>query len=180
MFVFNISVKKSKVFLVIIIALIILLLFGIFITSLNSKKVFVNDNITPQAMSEISPNNYTSILKDSYKNIDAYVGKKIKFSGFVYRLYDFKDTQFVLGREMIVSEISNNQAQVVVVGFLCESKNAKEFDDETWVEVEGTIKKGRYHSDLPIIEVTSMKKINCPENPYVYPPDNSYVKTEII
>ena len=28
--------------------------------------------------------------KNSYENMDAYVGKKIKFSGFVYRLYDFK------------------------------------------------------------------------------------------
>ena len=184
MFVFNVSIKKSKalkIFICIVSATIIIsLIFGIYSLRNKTKREFVNYNIKNADIAEIAPENYTSILKNSYENMDAYVGKKIKFSGFVYRLYDFNESQFVLGREMIVSQTSQTQAQVVVVGFLCNLKGASAYEDGSWVEIEGTIQKGYYHSEIPIIEVTNITTVNCPENPYVYPPDSGYVKTETI
>lgn len=104
-------------------------------------------------------------------------GKKIKFSGFVHRLYDFSDNQFVLAREMIVDKFSDT-AQVVIVGFLCESDEITSYETNTWIEIEGTITKGNYHSPIPIVKVSSIKKIECPTNMYVLPPQGTYVPTE--
>lgn len=105
-------------------------------------------------------------------------GKKIKFSGFVYRLYDFSENQFVLAREMIVDKFSNNKANVVVVGFLCEYDDISNFANDTWVEIEGTITKGYYHSQIPVVKISSINKIDCPNDRYVYPPEGGYVSTE--
>ena len=46
------------------------------------------------------------------------------------------------------------------------------------MEIEGTITKGYYHSEIPVLKITKINKTDCPENPYVYPPDSGYVKTE--
>ena len=126
------------------------------------------------AFSEIQPRNYTSILKTVHENIDTYVGKKICFTGYVYRVLDLQDNQFVLARDMIVS--SNSQS--VVVGFLCEYDNAKDFADNSWVQVTGEIFKGDYHGDMPIIKITDIKSVDKPsQEEYVYPPDDSYIPT---
>ena len=139
-----------------------------------ASRVSVNDEFDNSKL-EITSNNYTDILKDSHENIDKYVGKKIKFSGFVYRLYDFNDNQFVLAREMIIS--SDNHA--VVVGFLSECANSNNFKDGAWVEAEGVIEKGNYHGDIPVIKVENIRETSVPKDEYVYPPDDSYVKSEI-
>ena len=101
-------------------------------------------------------------------------GKKIKFSGFVHRLYDFKDNQFVLGREMVVDKYSNNTATVVVVGLMCEYDQISTYENDTWIEVEGSIAKGYYHSEIPVLQITNIRKIDCPKDKYVYPPDGGY------
>ena len=78
---------------------------------------------------------------------------------------------------MIISSDNNT----VIVGFLCDSSNssikATEFKEGTWVEVEGEIKKGNYHGDIPIIEIKNMKKTNIPRDEFVYPPSDSYIST---
>lgn len=125
-------------------------------------------------ISEIQPKNYTNILKAVHENIDNYIGKKICFTGYVYRVLDLQDNQFVLARDMIVS--SNSQS--VVVGFLCEYDNAKDFADNTWVKVTGEIYKGDYHGDMPIIKITNIQSVDKPsQEEYVYPPDDSYIPT---
>lgn len=146
----------------------------------------VNDDVNAAIKDDclqITDSTYTSILKDSHENIDKYVGKKIKYTGFVYRLYDFNENQFVLAREMIIS--SDNHG--VVVGFLCDCDDlngckASNFKTGTWVEVEGVIEKGYYHCDLPVVNVTKITGIDGPSgsnNGCVMPPTDSYVRTEI-
>ena len=123
---------------------------------------------------DIKASNYTNILKATHENINNYVGVKIHFTGYVYRVLDLKDNQFVLARDMIIS--SNYQA--VVVGFLCEYDKAKNFNDDTWVEITGEITKGDYHGDMPIVKITNIQETNKPSEEYVYPPDESYIPTE--
>ena len=36
-----------------------------------------------------------------HNNIDNYIGQQICFSGYVYRVYDFDDTQFVLADSIL-------------------------------------------------------------------------------
>ena len=179
MFVFNVKVNGSKIFKYFFIGVIIFL---IIILGIVMYKVFYGANDAsktrscfPQnGVSEIQARYYTNILKTVHENIDAYVGKKICFTGYVYRVLDLQDNQFVLARDMIVS--SNSQS--VVVGFLCEYDNAKDFTDNTWVKVTGTIMKGDYHGDMPIIKITDIKGVDKPSSDeYVYPPDDSYIPT---
>lgn len=116
------------------------------------------------------------MLKNVHENLNDYIGQKIKFTGYVYRLYDFSDEQFVLARNMIIS----SDFQTVVVGFLCHSITASNFQDNTWVEMTGTITKGDYYGEIPIIEVEEMKQVNAPSEEYVYPPDSSFVPTSTV
>lgn len=179
MFVFNVKVNGSKIFKNFFIGVIILL---ILILGIVMYKVFSgandstkNQKCLPQkGISQISSRNYTNVLKTVHENIDSYIGKKICFTGYVYRVLDLQENQFVLARDMII----NSNSQTVVVGFLCEYDVAKDFADNTWVNVTGEILKGDYHGDMPIIRVTEIKKVDKPsQEEYVYPPDDSYIPT---
>lgn len=74
-------------------------------------------------MYELNSSNYTNVLKNVHDNLDLYVGQNIKFTGFVYRLYDFSEDQFVLGRNMIIS----SDYKAVVVGFYVPTQKLKLF-----------------------------------------------------
>ncbi len=179
MFVCNVKVNGSKLFKNFFIGVIILL---ILILGIVMYRVFsgANDStknqkcIPQKGVSQISAQNYTNILKTVHENIDSYIGKKICFTGYVYRVLDLQDNQFVLARDMIVNSIS----QTVVVGFLCEYDSAKDFEDNSWVEITGEILKGDYHGDMPILNIIDIKKVDKPsQEEYVYPPDDSYIPT---
>ena len=124
-------------------------------------------------VSKISASNYTSILKAVNENIDEYVGTKINFTGYVYRVSDLNNNQFILARDMVIS----SDFQYLIVGFLCELENANDYDDNTWVEITGKILKGEYHGTIPIIKIENIKKVNKPNEEFVYPPDDSYIPT---
>lgn len=137
-------------------------------SSSNSSKCLPRNGV-----SQIQVKNYTNVLKAVHENIDSYVGLKINFTGYVYRVLDLQENQFVLARNMIVS----SNSQTVVVGFLCECDNAKVFENDTWVNVTGEIVKGNYHGDMPIIKITNIEHTEKPSEEYVYPPDDSYIPT---
>jgi len=185
MFIFNFKIdgnKFSKVLFIIMIFIIIVIFgFGVynifFKDKTNNNLVKVSDEIKSNEVFEITSSNYTNILKVTNENIDDYVGCKIHFTGYVYRLLDFEENQFVLARDMVVS---NNEDQALVVGFLSTYENARDFEDGTWVEVKGEIIKGELHGEIPIIKVTSMNKVDKPEDEFVFPPDNTYVPTSNI
>ena len=178
MFVYNIKVNGSRLFKIFFIIMLILLIiivdtviFKIFYGAANSENI---SSCLPQnKVNKISVNNYTNILKTVHENIDDYVGVKINFTGYVYRVLDLKENQFILARDMIIS----SDFQSVIVGFLCECENAKDFEDNTWVEVTGEIIKGDYHGDMPIVKITKMNQTDKPNDEYVYPPDESYIPT---
>ncbi len=115
-------------------------------------------------------------MKTVYDNLDNYVGQQIEFSGYVYRVYDFNNNQFVLARDMVI----DSQNNTLVVGFLCNYDNASHFNDNSWIEIKGTITKGDYHGEIPLIEITSIKQINKPKDELVYPPDKAYIPTSIL
>lgn len=179
MFVFNFKIngnKTAKIGLAIL--CIIVLLFTAFVCYRVIFNNFfkTNDDYLANATFELTTQNYTSVLQNVHNDIDTYVGQKIKFIGYVYRMYDFTDEQFVLARDMIVS----SDFQTVVVGFLCHSEIAKNFETGRWVQVEGTITKGYYYGDMPIIEVEKIEQVEEPTDEYVYPPDDSFVTTSTV
>lgn len=75
------------------------------------KVIFQNQANTVKDVYAIPTNQYTNVLKSVHDDISTYVGQKINFSGYVYRVYDFQANQFVLARDMVVS----SDFQTVVV-----------------------------------------------------------------
>lgn len=178
MFIYNFKINGGKLFkiffgfvIVLMICIVGVVIFRLFTGADNSENI---SSCSPQSgVNKIEAKNYTNVLKTVHENIDTYVGKKINFTGYVYRILDLKDNQFVLARNMIIS----SDFQYVVVGFLCECDNAKDFADNDWVEITGEITKGDYHGDMPIVRITEINKVDKPNEEFVYPPDESYIPT---
>ena len=161
-------------FIILFILIFIMFMIGIYNIFRDREQVTSdNDDISNKKINVISANNYTNILKTVHNNLNSYLGTKIKFIGFVYRLYDFSNDQFVLGRQMIIS----SDMQAVVVGFLCHLNEANKYPDGCWVEIEGTITQGDYHGEIPVIEIEKIKEVKTPSDEYVYPPDENYIPT---
>lgn len=178
MFIYNVKINGSKTFkyfftgiVLLVIIIVGIVTFKIFDGAQNNPK---NSSCIPRNnVSKIAASNYTNVLKSVHDNIDDYIGLKINFTGYVYRMIDFNDNQFVLARNMVIS----SDFQTVVVGFLCECEEIKNFKDNTWVEITGTVTKGDYHGDMPIIKVNEIKDAKKPNEELVYPPDESYIPT---
>ena len=179
MFIYNIKINGGRALKIIIILLsiFILIVFGITIYRIFivSGKFVVRDTMEAKEVTEISPENYTNVLQAVHDNPDSYIGMKIKFTGYMYRLLDFKEEQFVIARDMFINDA---KTQTVVVGFLCQYKDADNFEDGTWVNITGIIEKGKYHNEeMPIINITDLEETTEPENRYVELPSDTYVPT---
>lgn len=178
MFICNIKINSKNIVKIafIIMSLIITIFFIISIYKILSESFRVRDEIKAPDVSYIEAKNYTNILKSVYEDLDTYLGQTICFTGYVYRNSDFKDDQFVLARDMKTSKPN----ETLIVGFLCSYKDAKNFADDTWVEITGTIAKGNYHGEIPILKVIKISPIDKPQNAEVNLPDDTYVPTAII
>lgn len=179
MFIFNFKVngnRTAKVFMGILCVIVLIITVYICYRVVFNNFFKTNDDCLADTTFELNSQNYTNVLQNVHNDIDKYVGQKIKFTGYMFRMYDFNEEQFVLARDMIVS----SDFQTVVVGFLCHSNIAKNFEDGTWVEIEGTITKGDYYGAMPIIEVENIKSVTAPTDEYVYPPDDSFVTTSTV
>jgi len=180
MFIYNVKINGGIALKIIIIllSLFMLIVFGISVYRIffANGKFEVNDRIMQNEITEIDANNYTNILQAVHKEPASYLGMKIKFTGYIYRVLDFEENQFVLARDMVIS----SDFQTVVVGFLCEYEKATEFEDSCWVVIEGEITKGEYRGEIPIIKIEKIEKTNQPSEEFVYPPDDSFVPTSTI
>lgn len=179
MFIYNLKIDGNKIIKVgFVIAIIIAIIFFI----VSSYKIFkkgremsVGDEIK-NGVYNIDTTNYTNILKAVHDNLDTYIGQKIHFSGYVYRVADIKENEFILARDMIIS----SNLQTLVVGFLCKCDTAQQYSDKVWVEIEGTIEKGEYYGAIPIINISKIKTVEKPNEEFVYPPDSSFVPTAVL
>ena len=188
MFFCNLKVDKNN-FLKILFTIIFIIIFTIFIISIyfiffksnSSTKNQINNSYSQKLekndVFEITPENYSTILNTVTNNLDKYVGCKIHFSGYVYRLIDFKEDEFVLARDMIVKE---NPLQTLVIGFLCSSLDAKDIETGKWVDVKGVITKGNYYGEIAKIKVLEISECDEPMDKYVGMPDKTYIPTENI
>ena len=184
MFIYNLKLNKKKVskIILIIAAIICFILLALaiseFVQKINNTQdvTTVSDIIPSPEIAYLTDENYTNILKQVHENLDTYLGQQISFTGYVYRVADLKDNQFILAREMII----NSKNQTVVVGFLCESENAKNFQDNTWVKITGTIEKGYYYGDIPYINISNIEEVSKPEQEFVSIPDDAYIPTAVI
>ena len=182
MFVYNFKVNKSKIFKIVMIVFGIIIIALMFVTlfhilgDANHEKNLIDDSIPSSEVATLTPENYTNILKAVHNDMDTYIGQKISFSGYVYRVNGLKENEFILARDMDVG----NQ-QTVVVGFLCNHEKAADFENYTWVNITGEITKGSFNNvDMPVLRITKIDKINKPSSDTVPMPDDSFVPTCVI
>lgn len=177
MFIYNISLNRKKYFKIfcILVVILLIIMFCVGVYKICSKSAYfkLSDSVKNSDVVDIAPNNYTNILKAVHEDLDSYIGTKIHFTGYVYRVLDIKENEFILARNMIIS----SDYQAVVVGFLSSSEIAKDFSNDTWVEVTGEITKGDYHGDIPLLKITEIKETQKPNDEFVYPPDDNYIPT---
>lgn len=179
MFIYNLKIdgnKLGKIFLGILLGIIIIITAIVVYRILGNNFFKTNDDTNSVKVQELAVSNYTNVLKTVHDNIDDYVGMRVSFSGYIHRMVDFKENQFVLARDMVIS----SDLQTVIVGFLCECDDIKQYADKTWIQIEGEIIKGDYHGDMPILKITKIQKIDKPSDEYVYPPDAAFVPTSAI
>lgn len=179
MFVYNLKIDGTKTFRIIIIVVILTALLILTLSIYNfyyKSRFIINDTLPSNSITHIEGNNYTNILKQVYEDIDTYVGQTINFTGYIYKINDLNEKQFILARDMLI----NSDSQSVVVGFLCSYDDAKNLNPGTWINATGTIIKGYYHNEIPVIEINKIEETNKPEEEYVYPPDNTYISTSVI
>lgn len=179
MFIYNLKIdgnKLGKIFLGILLGIIIIITAIVVYRILGNNFFKTNDDTNSVKVQELTVSNYTNVLKTVHDNIDDYIGMKVSFSGYIHRMVDFKENQFVLARDMVIS----SDLQTVIVGFLCECDDIKQYADKTWIQIEGEIIKGNYHGDMPILKITKIQKIDKPSDEYVYPPDAAFVPTSAI
>ena len=179
MFIYNVKINGGIALklIILLLSLFMLIVFGISVYRIffSNGQFEVNDRIVKNDITEIDVNNYTNILQAVHEDLNSYIGMKIKFTGYVYRLMDFEENQFVLARDMLINEEGTRS---VVVGFLVEYKDAINLKNGDWVDVTGVIERGKYHNkDIPIIKVDNIKQVKSPENHFVLPPSNTYIPT---
>ena len=164
MFICNLKINKNIIWKILITILIISITILIGFASFKIFFSYKDSNSTKQNILEINSDEYTNFLKASHENIDDYIGMDVNITGYIYRLPDFSSTQFVLARTMILEDPS----QSVIVGMLCECSSATKYDTGTWINISGTIERGNYNSELPIIKVNDIKAVSSPKDEFVY------------
>ena len=178
MFIYNIKLNSKNIVKIAfaIMSIIITIFFIISIYKIISETIRIKDEIKTPDVTYVEPKNYTNILKEVYEDLDTYIGQTICFTGYVYRNSDFDENYFVLARDMQTSQ----ENKTLIVGFLCDCKDSKNFQDGTWVEITGTIEKGNYHGEIPMLKITNIKEVSEPGEKIVPLPDDTYVPTAVI
>ena len=114
---------------------------------------------------QITTENYMEVMELIYLYPNDFVGKKVTYTGFVYNDPQTKGYQFIF-RFGIIHCIADSG----VYGLATRGSD-QTFKDNTWVKVTGTITVDYYQNlkqSLPILNLTEVKEVGQPDNPYVY------------
>lgn len=158
MFVLNIKMDYKKILLACIICALIIAS----IVEFGVKDSFV---LTSSSIDnydyDITDDTFIKNIEKIHNNIDENIGKTIKVSGFVYTMPDFKEGFFICGRYIEM----NNETQVA--GYLCNYVGETKVVENEWIEITGSIIKGDYNGEIPVIKINTITKIPAPANTYI-------------
>ena len=123
MFVFNLKINKNsflKTFIIICTIICIrLMIIGIYKIYIISKEYNQDVCLPKKEIVYLDEKNFTNVLKMVNDDLDTYVGQKISYTGYVYRVSDIKEDEFIIARDMI---ISHSPKQTVVVRIFVQFK----------------------------------------------------------
>jgi len=124
------------------------------------KKLFLRDvvQVTPKRFIE------TLTTVDLYR--DAFLGKTIEISGFVYRESGMGPQQFGISRFAVAC----CSADASPYGVMATFAGADELETDEWVSVTGTLGTTMYNGiEIIQIDIADFVRIPAPEDPYVSP-----------
>ncbi|WP_240371602.1 TIGR03943 family putative permease subunit [Anoxybacteroides rupiense] len=114
---------------------------------------------------EFTNENYLASLEIIHNHVQEFIGKEIQLTGFVYREPGFPKGEAVIARFAVTCCV----ADASVYGMLSNGEQLKELKPDEWVEVKGVIGQTTYEGNiLPCINIKTVKKIQQPDEPYVY------------
>ncbi len=115
---------------------------------------------------QVTPDNFVRMVDAIGQSPEDYAGREIDMLGFVIRNKDFAPQEFGLIRFIITC----CTADASPVGFILKSKDAVDYKDGTWINIQGVIEVDNYDQQVvPVIEATSIERAAQPSDPYVYP-----------
>jgi putative membrane protein len=97
---------------------------------------------------------------------DAFMGKEIEISGFIYREEEMGEDR------MAISRFAMNccSADVLPYGLMTTWPKANEYAEDDWVKGTGKLAISNYmENEILTVELTKIERIPAPASPYVYP-----------
>lgn len=97
---------------------------------------------------------------------EAFIGKEIEITGFVYREEDMGKDRFAVSR----FAMNCCSADALPYGLMIIWPKAMDYVEDEWVSVKGTFTTSSYmDNEIITLEAVKLERIKAPESPYVYP-----------
>lgn len=112
-----------------------------------------------------SGNEFIPKAIDISYDINSYIGKKIIYTGFIYRDDQVLQHQFVVGRLMMTC----CAADAGLVGFIATYNKYSELKNDEWYEIKAIIDKTIYNEyEVPYLKIYEVTKVDKPTDEYIY------------
>ncbi|MBM7643021.1 TIGR03943 family putative permease subunit [Streptococcus loxodontisalivarius] len=114
---------------------------------------------------EITSENYMEVMELIYLYPDEFMGRTIRYTGFVYNEPNHSGYQYLF-RFGIIHCIADSGVYGLLTTGLTQT-----YDDNTWLTVSGQISleyNQELGQNLPVLHITSSQATEEPSNPYVY------------
>jgi putative membrane protein len=123
-----------------------------------------------KAVLDISPEDRTVLdwikIFNNQTDISRYLGQKANVIGFVYDDPRLPEGHFLVARFAITCCV----ADAMAIGMAVQSPDAKNLQDNTWVDVKGPVQSIEIGGQkLPLILAESVTQVNQPQQPYLFP-----------
>ncbi|MDQ0339781.1 putative membrane protein [Caldalkalibacillus uzonensis] len=119
-----------------------------------------------QEVVQITDDNFLDMLSVINMYQDQLLGKNFELMGFVYREEGMKADHLVVARFSMTCCTADSG----VYGMLTQGEQAKQYEEDTWIRVTGTLVEKDYNGWLiPALDITEITEVEAPETPYVYP-----------
>ncbi|WP_224723653.1 TIGR03943 family putative permease subunit [Paenibacillus vietnamensis] len=97
---------------------------------------------------------------------EAFAGKEVEISGFVYREEEMGDNRFAVSR----FAMNCCSADALPYGLMIEWPRATDYAQDEWVSVKGKLTTTSYmENEIIVLKAEKLERIEAPASPYVYP-----------
>ncbi|MGX7244240.1 TIGR03943 family putative permease subunit [Enterococcus quebecensis] len=125
------------------------------------KKYIKDDHVA------VTDENYLEVMELIYNYPSEFIGKTVSYKGFVFNSTQNEQTDAFVFRFGIIHCVADSG----VFGLLTHMPKEQHLKNNDWVELTGTIHSNYYapfKRDIPVVDVTKVKKVDAPKNQYVY------------